>query len=187
MPRTSKIGEFIFSKPLTRQQTDRGAEEGADCQGVSLLPTRSGSDSVAAGAGSRTSEVLHVLRLKDSEDYESDEARSLHMNYEYFPVGGWYPDRDLFRQTGLFGSRELNFPLDTYEIFSFCDEARCYAVGAQTNIADVFDHSEEVNLAEAPHEFGTLHKGHSAQFRSTNMKRASFWKQLLITTEIRQP
>jgi pimeloyl-ACP methyl ester carboxylesterase len=106
------------------------------------------------------------------------------LNYEYYPVGGWYFDRELYRQRGLFDSRELFFPTNTYELFSFCVEARCYALGAQQGIAGPFIVSNQANLFSAPYNFGQEHKGHSAQFRSTNMKRSEFWRTLLQRTDL---
>lgn len=57
------------------------------------------------------------------------------------------------------------FPPNTYEIFAYCDEARCYALGAQANVGGVFSSGGQLNL-DAAYGFGNLHKGHSAQFNS---------------------
>jgi hypothetical protein len=50
-------------------------------------------------------------------------------------------------------------------------------LGAQTNDGGVFQTSQQINLNTA-YAFGAAHKGHSGQFRSTNMKRAPFWTAL---------
>jgi len=77
-------------------------------------------------------------------------------------------------------SRVLGFPTNTYEIFSFCDQARCYAIGAQPNLGGEFLTDFQVELDDTPYNFGSQHKYHSGQFRSDNMDRAMFWNKLLI-------
>jgi hypothetical protein len=77
------------------------------------------------------------------------------------------------------GSRILGFPTNTYEIFSYCDQARCYAIGAQPSLGGAFQ-GQQVELDGPPYNYGSAHKYHSAQFRSDNMDRANFWNQLLI-------
>ena len=79
----------------------------------------------------------------------------------------------------------LNFPEDTYQIFAFCDEARCYALGAQANVGGRFSYSEEIDLDDS-YDFGSAHKGHSAQFRSTNMRRSLFWNDMLEKMRLKQ-
>jgi hypothetical protein len=80
----------------------------------------------------------------------------------------------------------LSFPADTHEIFSFCDEARCFALGAQADIQGAFN-GFQVDLQGVwpadthpqPHGLYSAHAWHSAQFRSTNMKQADFWDTIL--------
>jgi hypothetical protein len=79
----------------------------------------------------------------------------------------------------------LSFPADTFEIFSFGVEARCFAIGTQPGVAGVFTANDEVDL-DAQFQFAERHKGHSAQFRSTNMKRWLFWDELLDKLGITQ-
>jgi hypothetical protein len=116
-----------------------------------------------------------------------------------YALGFWETDQDIkpaeslgYTYQGIFpafkrGNTELSFPTgppfaldwrDTYEIFSFADEARCYALGASADVRGVFDVQAEV-LLDPDFAFGSAHKGHSAEFRSTNMKRAPFWDTLL--------
>lgn len=79
--------------------------------------------------------------------------------------------------------RDLYFPADTYELFAFCIESRCFALGAQPGVQGVFEAAAQVNL-DTSFQFGSLHKGHSAQFRSTNIKRAQYWRQLITTFDL---
>ena len=74
--------------------------------------------------------------------------------------------------------RTLELPKDTYSLFAYCVESRCLALGAQAGVRGVFDTTAEV-LLDPTFEFGDKHQGHSAQFRSTNMKRAPFWNELI--------
>ncbi len=83
-------------------------------------------------------------------------------------------------------SQDLVFPNDTYAIFSYCVEARCFALGAQSGVGGAFDAGAEVDLRLPPYNFGDAHKGHSAQFRSTNMKRATFWNRTLIRMGLKE-
>jgi hypothetical protein len=55
------------------------------------------------------------------------DVSSLHPNGYYTQYG-----------SGANDYHNLNFPNDTYQIFSYCDEARSYALGAQANVGGVF-------------------------------------------------
>jgi hypothetical protein len=78
----------------------------------------------------------------------------------------------------------LFFTNDTYEIFGMCAQSYSGALGAETNVGGVFDPDIAVNLNAAPYNFGRLHVGHSAQFRSDNMTRSIYWNQLLSSFKI---
>jgi hypothetical protein len=80
---------------------------------------------------------------------------------------------------------ELNFPTNTYEIFSYAAPSWSYALGAQ---ADVGGFSKETDLRGIwPSDNSTddetkkysVHKWHSAEFNFDNMQQANFWKTLL--------
>ncbi len=105
----------------------------------------------------------------------------------------WQLDQDLkpdlaysYKGTTFFaGSYMLNLPQDTYQIFSYCDEARCYALGAQANVGGAFLPDQEIDLNASPYNFGSEHNGHSAQFNSDNMDRYLFWEQLLVSMNLK--
>jgi hypothetical protein len=82
---------------------------------------------------------------------------------------------------GTFLQTPLYFPGDTYEIFAYCDAAPCFALGAQANVGGAFLSLGEPNQLDldTTFNFGSLHKGHSAEFNSDNMSRAVFWNTLL--------
>jgi len=82
-------------------------------------------------------------------------------------------------------SRTLGFPTNTYEIFSFCDQARCFAIGAQPNLGGVFRTPFQIDLAAPPFNYSTQHKYHSAEFRSDNMSRAVFWNDALVRMNLK--
>lgn len=71
--------------------------------------------------------------------------------------------------------RILTVPANAYELFAFSVEGQCWALGSQPGVAGVFTTGRQLDL-DAAFAFGDAHKGHSAQFRSTNMKRAAFWE-----------
>lgn len=72
----------------------------------------------------------------------------------------------------------LNFPTNTYEIFSFGDEARCQALGRQKDVGGKFA-GNQVGLDADPYAFHEQHKFHSGEFRSDNAQRSQFWYQTL--------
>jgi hypothetical protein len=82
--------------------------------------------------------------------------------------------------------RILACPTDTYELFAYCVEGQCWPLGAQINVGGVFDQAQQLDL-NAAFGFGGMHKGHSGQFRSTNMRRAPFWSALVNTLGVLPP
>jgi pimeloyl-ACP methyl ester carboxylesterase len=78
----------------------------------------------------------------------------------------------------------LNFPTNTYEIFAYGDEARCYALGAQQNVGGKFS-GNQVELDIAPYSFTEKHKYHSGEFRSDNAQRWQFWDQVLTQMQLK--
>jgi hypothetical protein len=108
----------------------------------------------------------------------------------------WGIDQDLKPDNGFsYNSSEgrfydgsgivLLFPIDNYEIFAYCDEARSFALGRQANVGEVFE-GNQLDL-DAAYSFGSEHKGHSAEFNSDNMNRWQFWQQFLLTTHLTSP
>jgi pimeloyl-ACP methyl ester carboxylesterase len=84
---------------------------------------------------------------------------------------------------------ELNFPTDTYRIFAYCDTAFCYALGAQQNVGGAFKVGltyQQVNLFLSPYNFGSLHVGHSLQFRLDYAESFTFWNQLLVSMKLKE-
>ena len=77
--------------------------------------------------------------------------------------------------------RNLLFPTDTYEIFAYADESYSLALGAETNVGGSFNTTLQVNLNAAPHNFGSLHIGHSLPFRSDYERTWPYWHQLYST------
>ena len=94
---------------------------------------------------------------------------SLHPNGFYVQYG-----------SGTNQFQNLNFPGDTYTIFSYCDQARSYALGAQVGVAGAFATNKEVNLSQSPYSFNQTHKFHSGEFRSDNAQRWQFWNTVLV-------
>ena len=82
----------------------------------------------------------------------------------------------------------LHFPTNTYQIFAFCQQAKCNCIGEQGNLGGQFTFlgiPQQINLLAAPYGFGVAHKCHSAEFRSDNMSRAVFWNQVLIQMDLK--
>jgi hypothetical protein len=114
----------------------------------------------------------------------------------------WQPDEDIKPDLGYgyitntdqfyknFYNTALFFPTNTYEIFSYADEARSYALGAQPHTGGVFQKGfvfQEVELDSSPFNFGSSHKYHSGEFRSDTPQRWQFWNQVLLQMGLKQP
>jgi hypothetical protein len=80
----------------------------------------------------------------------------------------------------------LLFPTNTYEIFAYCDEARCEAIGAQPNLGGQFNTSFQVNLAAPLYSFSAEQKDHSAQFLSDCADRWPFWDAVLKSMSLKR-
>ncbi len=93
----------------------------------------------------------------------------------------YYNEPDFYYKTDKIG-----FPTNTYRLFAYSVEARCNALGAQSNVAGPFVMANQTDLNGPGFAYGNVHKGHSAEFRSTNMQRANFWNRLLIRMQLRE-
>jgi hypothetical protein len=106
-----------------------------------------------------------------TNDWRSDQDRkpALSLTYSYH----W--DGTNFSKN--FGT-PLVFPTNTYEIFSYCDEARSEAIGAQPNLRGRFLTSGQVDLTGAFGFGGTL-RWHSMEFLSDCANAWDFWDAVL--------
>lgn len=110
----------------------------------------------------------------NSSHWQLDQNTKPDSPYGYNPVPGFFYRGD---ETTV-----LNFPANTYELFAYCDEARCFALGAQANVGGVFKSGttyNQVDLHTPPYNFDIAHKYHSGQFRADNMSRWVVWDQVL--------
>lgn len=83
-------------------------------------------------------------------------------------------------------NRNLVFPTDRFEVFSYAAQSHGYATGQQGATGGMFNVARSVNLFQA-YGFESAHKGHSAQFRSTVQKRWTYWKKALEDMKINLP
>ncbi len=109
--------------------------------------------------------------------------------YHYVTPSGTHPS-GFYRQSGSFQT-DLFFQTNTYELFAYGDEARCYALGAQADVGGVFKVNgayQEIDLPSVwpidthpkiGNEPYSAHVWHSAEFRSDNAQRWQFWYQTL--------
>lgn len=124
----------------------------------------------SAGAGT-------YVNFFNTNDYALN-VNNWQLNQNLKPDFGYgYNSLDGFYE-GVLTTTLLSFPTNTYLIFAHCDEARCYALGAQPNVGGVFS-SNQVELDLPPYNFGNTHKYHSGEFRSDNAQRGGFWEQVL--------
>jgi hypothetical protein len=119
----------------------------------------------------------------------------------------WRPDEDLKPDLGYhydgtnFSSGYISpytlllFPVDTYSIFSYCDEARCQALGGQANVGGAFitgSTYKQVSLPSVwppdtltPAQPYSTHVWHSSEFRADNPQRWEFWSQALVQMKLK--
>jgi len=117
-------------------------------------------------------------------EYQSIWDQRFHRSYTYecFPDKRWgFYLRDARNDTN---SRNLYTPEDTYEIFSYCAQARCNPTGRQSNLGAPFVDKDGKDRQCDWHEYGSDHPGHSAQFRHTIAMMFPFWKALLTDCKI---
>lgn len=124
-------------------------------------------------------------------------------NTNDFALDKWQTDQNLKYDSGWnynlgsdqferysFGWHPLYFPTNTYEIFAYCDEARCYALGAQANVGGKF-FGNQVKLPDVwpPDPYNgnyTAHLWHSAQFRADTTSAWQLWRQTIVTFDLQQ-
>jgi len=82
--------------------------------------------------------------------------------------------------------RNLTFPNDRFEVFSYAAQSHGYATGQQGATGGKFNVAFSVNL-RGEYGFESAHKGHSAQFRSTIQKRWTYWERALEDMQINLP
>ncbi len=105
--------------------------------------------------------------------------RSWQLDQNLKPAGSLAYSYDQIGDKFYKGVGELSFPANTHEIFSFCSEPRCFALGAQPNVGGYFSTTNQVDLNLLPYDFGEGVPGHSGQFRFSNQKCWPFWDELL--------
>lgn len=87
-----------------------------------------------------------------------------------------------YRPLNPFNNRNLRFPADRHEIFSWAAEFHSWALGAQW-VAGVFRSNFDLKTELG---YDEKHKFHSGQFRGTNMQRGKYWNQLLKDFGLRE-
>jgi hypothetical protein len=95
---------------------------------------------------------------------------------------------DRWYRLGAVSSIQLFFPQNTYEIFSYCDQAHAYALGAQPNVGGSFISLGVTNQVSLPSVWPpdtsggnySAHIWHSAEFRSDYPQRWLFWNEVLF-------
>jgi hypothetical protein len=131
--------------------------------------------------------VAAVWNFHNFQDYALDKWL---INQDTKPDNGWLylPAAHEWRRTWDSGEtiRNLMFPVDTYEIFAHMAEARSYALGAaeRGGFSVRGQIGNQMNLHTLPFSFAAHDYEHSAQFRSINMNRRTYWLQLLSTFEL---
>jgi hypothetical protein len=114
------------------------------------------------------------------QNYKPDNGTS--PGYHYDSSSGFYK----IIGTGPGSTTYLYFPGNTYEIFAYGDEARCYALGAQAGINGAFG-GRQLNLQTVwpsdthlqPKGLYSAHVWHSAEFRDDFPNQANYWNSIL--------
>jgi hypothetical protein len=75
----------------------------------------------------------------------------------------------------------LLFPVDTYEIFSYCDEARCEAIGAQPSLGGPFFAKPNLDLSSLYYPMGGVYSDHDGEFKSYCADDWTFWRAVFTS------
>lgn len=126
----------------------------------------------------------NIWNFNNLQDYALDKWL---LNQDTKPDLGWhyFPATQEWRRTSDSGESALTlqFPQNTYDIFAHMAEARSRALGA-AEAGGYFVRGQigsQINLNGAPFLYKQNDYEHSAQFRSINMQRRTYWLQLLTT------
>lgn len=107
------------------------------------------------------------------------------INQDTKPDAYWTYSKKVSRweRRNLGPNAPLFFPQDRYEIYAHIAEARSRALGAAERDGFVVrgQIGDQVNLFLGPFNYAGNDYEHSAEFRSTNMRRFSYWNQMLTT------
>jgi len=90
-------------------------------------------------------------------------------------------NQDIDRFYYIYPFRDLLFPPDIHEIYSFCAESRSLALGSESDSVSWFD--VEINLEDSDYGFDGEHYSHSRQFRSTIQKEWNYWEKVTEEAE----
>ena len=118
-------------------------------------------------------------------EYQTVWDQEFHVSYAYerFFDNRWgFYAKDARNDTN---SRGLYTPENTYEIFSYCAQARCNPMGRQSNLGAQFIGDKGKDRQCDWNAYGSDHPGHSAQFRHTIATMFPFWEALLADCMIR--
>jgi len=116
------------------------------------------------------------------------------------PASGFGFESDGVRTNFFVGTLESNNPLlppsGSYLIFSYCDPAPCFALGAQMDVGGAFLNVSGYNQVTLPSVWPpdtatptqpySTHIWHSAEFRSDNAQRWLFWDMALFQMGIKR-
>jgi len=106
-----------------------------------------------------------------------DHGITSYPGYYYSTTSGYYKIIG-----GLAPIKQLTFPPNTYEIFAYCVQSPCYALGATTNV-NGFTPENMPGSLWPPDTFGKRNYGdhcwHSAEFLFSAADQWNFWKGLL--------
>jgi hypothetical protein len=102
----------------------------------------------------------------------------IYYNYLYTTTSRGF----IYRPVDPFQNRNLTFPANRHEIFSWAAESHSWALGAQW-VAGVFGTNFDLKVQLG---YGSAHKFHSGQFRGTNMQRGAYWERLLIDFDLKE-
>jgi hypothetical protein len=100
-------------------------------------------------------------------------------------IGYGFAGTNFYKGIPVFNT-PLLFPTNTYEIFSYCDEARCEAIGVQTNLGGPFDMNLQKDLLTLPSPTGGKYSDHNAEFKSFSADDWAFWRAVLTSLGLKQ-
>jgi hypothetical protein len=137
------------------------------------------AEDAANGAGK-------MIRMYNVDDYalgwwRYNNERKPDIFYNYSGILDSYNqdlgDRFYHDPISPIGERDLTFPDDRFEIFSFSAESRSFALGAEPK-EDVFGFDMNIDLFKLV-KYKEKHYHHSKQFRSNLIDEFKYWETVI--------
>lgn len=166
--------------PFTPTRTITTPLDSSTPNRYAYYPTNGGQCYFSTSAGAGT-----YVNFYNTNDFALDKWR---LNQDLKPDLSYSYNGTNF----LAGSSILYFPQFTYQLFAYCVEARCFALGAQKDVGGSFQKAGNPQQANLPSVWPPdpqnlnykAHLWHSAEFRTDTIQSWQFWRRMLTAFDL---